>query len=465
MEKYLSEEELSEDEINFLIRKATVSGSFFPVLGGDGRSVVATKILDAIVNYLPSPMDVPSINGLDPKTNEKLVRHASDDEKFSAIVFKIATDPFVGKLAFFRVYSGKLKAGSYVYNSVTGKKERVSRIVRMHSNSRAEVSDIYAGDIAAIVGLKNVTTGHTICDEGSPIVLESMDFPAPVIDIAVEPKSKPDQEKMGIALSKLLEEDPSFRVETKEETGQTIISGMGELHLEIIIDRMKREFNVELSVGKPQVAYKETITTEAKAEGKYIHQSGGRGQYGHCWLKVKPFVSEDEKNFEFKDEIRGGVIPREYIPAIEKGVKESMSNGPVAGYPLVDISVSVYDGSFHEVDSSEAAFKIAASHAFRDACRSAKPILLEPVMKVEVVVAEEYMGDVIGDLSSRRGKIQDMYDRGNLKVVDAMVPLGEMFGYSTTLRSMSQGRATYTMEFNKYDEVPKNIVEEMNLNK
>ncbi|NCD01200.1 elongation factor G [bacterium] len=465
MEKYLSGEELSEEEITVLIRKGTVSGLLFPVLGGDGRSVVVTKILDAIVNYLPSPVDVPNIKGTDPKTNEEIFRHTSDDEKFSAIVFKIATDPFVGKLAFFRIYSGKLEAGSYVYNSVTGKKERVGRIVRMHANSRSEVSDIYAGDIAAIVGLKNVTTGHTICDESAPVLLESMDFPDPVIDIAVEPKSKADQEKMGIALGKLLEEDPSFRVETKEETGQTIISGMGELHLEIIIDRMKREFNVELNIGKPQVAYKETITTEAKAEGKYIHQSGGRGQYGHCWLRVQPFTSGEEKSFEFKDEIKGGVIPREYVPAIEKGVKESMTNGPVAGYPMVDISVAVYDGSFHEVDSSEAAFKIAASHAFREACRNAKPILLEPIMKVEVVTAEEYMGDIIGDLNSRRGKIQDMYDRANLKVVDAMVPLGSMFGYATSLRSMSQGRATYTMEFNKYEEVPKNIVEEMNSSK
>jgi len=461
MEKYLAGEEISVEEIKKAIRKGTLANELYPVLVGTALQNIGVQlVLDAVVEYLPSPLDVAELEATDIKDEEKkIVVKADDNGAFVGLAFKIATDPFVGKLCFVRVYQGVLKSGSYIVNSSTGNKERVGRLVRMHSNSREEVKELYAGDIAAIIGLKNTTTGNTLCDENSPLLLESITFPEPVIKIAVEPKTKADQEKMGVALVRLAEEDPTFRVETDEETNQVLISGMGELHLDIIVDRMKREFDVEANIGKPQVSYRETITANAEAEHKYSKQSGGRGQYGHCYLRVEP--NEPGAGHEFVDEVKGGVIPREFIPAVEKGVKEAVLSGILAGYPMVDIKATVYDGSYHEVDSSEVAFKMAAIFAFKEACQKAKPVLMEPLMKVEVVTPEEYMGNIIGDLNAKRGQIDEMTDRGNLKVVDAKVPLAEMFGYATALRSMSQGRANYTMEFSHYHEVPRNILEEI----
>ncbi len=458
MEKYLNAQPISIDEIKTAIRSLVIQGKMYPVLCGSALANIGVQLmLDAVVDYLPSPIDVPEMKGINPDSEEEEIRKPSDTEHFSALAFKIATDPFVGKLIFFRVYSGSVSAGSYLYNSTKGQKERIGRIVRMHANSREDVSDVYAGEIAAAIGLKDVSTGDTLCDEDHPIVLEKIVFPEPVISVAIEPKTKADQEKIGIAMQKLAEEDPTFRIHTDTETLQTIISGMGELHLDIIVDRMKREFKVEANVGAPQVAYKETIRNSAEAEGKYIKQSGGRGQYGHCWLRVEPM--EVGQGFEFVDEVKGGVVPHEFLPAIEKGVKESVTRGIQAGYPVVDIKVTCFDGSYHEVDSSEIAFKMAASHAFRDACLKAKPVILEPVMKVEVVTPENYMGEVIGDLNSKRGQILEMTDRGQMKVVKATVPLASMFGYATSLRSMSQGRASYSMEFEKYGETPNNVAQ------
>jgi elongation factor G len=459
MEKYLGGEELTVEEFKTAIRKSVLAGNFFPVLGGDGRGVIVEKMIDAVIDYLPSPLDVPPVKGIDPKSGEEVERSASDEEPFAALAFKIATDPFVGKLAFFRVYSGTISAGSYIYNSTTGTKERLGRIVRLHANSREDVDNVYSGEIAAAVGLKGTTTGDTLCDPEKPVILESITFPDPVISIAIEPKTKADQEKMGIALQKLAEEDPTFVVKSDEETGQTIISGMGELHLDIIVDRMKREFKVEANVGKPQVAFKETIKEKVQVEGKYIKQSGGRGQYGHVWLELEPL--EPGSGFEFVDKIVGGTVPKEYIGPTEQGIVEAMANGVIAGYPVVDMRASLYDGSYHDVDSSEMAFKIAGSMALQAGVKKAKPIILEPVMKVEVVTPEESMGDVMGDINSKRGRIQKMEDRSQAKVIDAMVPLSEMFGYATQLRSMTQGRASYVMEFDHYEEVPGNIAEEI----
>jgi elongation factor G len=457
MEKYLAGEEISIDEIKRILHDAVLKLEIIPVLCGTAlKNKGVQPLLDAIVDYLPSPLEVPAVEGQDPDDEEKKVeRKASDEEPFSALAFKIATDPFVGKLAFVRVYSGVLKSGSYVLNASTGKKERIGRLLRMHANHREEIDEIYAGDIAAVVGLKNTTTGQTLCDTDKPLVLENITFPEPVISVAIEPKTKVDQEKMGVALSKLSEEDPTFKVRTDEETLQTIISGMGELHLDIIVDRMKREFNVEANVGAPQVAYKETIKKLAEAEGKFIRQSGGRGQYGHCWLRIEPL--EAGGGYEFDDEIKGGVIPKEYIQPINKGVKEAMERGVLAGYPILDIKCTVYDGSFHEVDSSEAAFKVAGSMAFQAAAKQAGITLLEPVMKVEVVTPEDFMGTVVGDLNSKRAQIQEMADRGQMKTVQSFVPLAEMFGYATELRSITQGRASYSMEFDHYADVPKNV--------
>ncbi len=459
-EKFLEGQDISEEELNAALRKAVINNELYPVLSGSAlKNKGVQQLLDAVNAYLPSPIDIPAIKGTDPKTGEEIERHASDEEPFSALAFKIATDPFVGKLAFFRVYSGTLKAGSYILNSSTGEKERIGRILRMHANSREEVSEVFSGEIAAAVGLKGTITGHTLCDPASPIILESITFPEPVISIAIEPKTKADQEKMGIALQRLAEEDPTFRVRTDEETAQTIISGMGELHLDIIVDRMKREFKVEANVGKPQVAYRETIKKTVNAEGKFVRQSGGRGQYGHVWLELSP--NEMGGGFVWENAIVGGTIPREYITPVENGVKEAMQNGVLAGYPVVDVKAKLYDGSFHEVDSNEMAFKIAGSMALQEGVRKADPIILEPIMKVEVTVPEEFMGDVIGDLNSKRGRIEKMEDRGMAKVVDAKVPLSEMFGYTTTLRSMTQGRAASSMEFDHYAEVPRNVADEI----
>ncbi len=461
MNKYLAGEEISIEDLKAELRKGVISNSIIPIFCGTALKNKGVQILlDAVCDYLPSPLDVPPMEGTDVDDEEKKILVKPDEnEPFAGLAFKIATDSFVGKLCFVRVYSGKLQSGSYVLNTATGNKERVGRIVRMHANSREEVQEVKAGEIAAVIGLKNTITGHTLCDEKRPLILENITFPEPVIQVAVEPKTKVDQEKMGLALSKLAEEDPTFRVSTDEETNQTLIAGMGELHLDIIIDRMKREFKVEANVGQPQVAYRETIKGEAEAEGKYVKQSGGRGQYGHCWLRVKPLeVGED---FEFKNEIKGGDIPQEYVPAIEKGVKEAMAKGILAGYPLVDIGVAVYDGSYHDVDSSEAAFKIAGSMAFQTACRNADPVILEPVMNVEVVTPESFMGDVVGDINAKRGQVGEMNDRGQKKIISAKVPLGEMFGYATQLRSMTQGRASYSMELHGYEEVPKNKAEEI----
>ena len=458
MEKYLGGEEISEDEIRKAIRKATIACKMTPVTCGSSyRNRGVQPMLDAIVDFMPAPIDIPAIKGVNPDTGEEDHRDPTDDGPFAALAFKIMADPYVGKLAFFRVYSGTLSSGSYVFNSTKGKKERIGRILQMHANHRAELDTVYSGDIAAAVGLKDTTTGDTLCDESKPIILESMEFPDPVISVAVEPKTKNDQEKMGIALQKLAEEDPTFRVRTDQETGQTIISGMGELHLEIIVDRMLREFKVDCNVGNPQVAYRETIRKSAKAEGKFVRQSGGHGQYGHCWLELTP--QEPGEGFTFENKIVGGVIPKEFINPIENGVREAMDNGVIAGYPMVDVKVTVYDGSYHEVDSSEMAFKIAGSMAFRNGAEKANPVLLEPYVKVEVIVPEEYMGDVMGDINSRRGRIEGMEARNGAQVINAFVPLSEMFGYSTDLRSKTQGRGNYSMEVSYYDEVPKNIAE------
>jgi elongation factor G len=458
MIKYLEGEELTEEEIKRGIRKATLAVKMIPVLCGSSfKNKGVQPLLDAIVDFLPAPTDIPAIRGLNPETGVEDKRVARDDEPFSALAFKIMADPYVGKLTFFRVYSGKVTSGSYVYNSTKNRRERIGRILRMHANHREEIDEAYAGDIVAAVGLKETTTGDTLCDEKHPIVLESMDFPEPVISVAIEPKTKADQDKMGAALSKLAEEDPTFRMHTDPETGQTIISGMGELHLEIIVDRLMREFKVEANVGRPQVAYKETIREKVKAEGKFIRQTGGRGQYGHVVLEIEPL--ERGAGYEFVSKIVGGVVPKEYIPAIDAGVKEAMENGALAGYPVVDVRVTLVDGSYHEVDSSEMAFKIAGSIAFKNGAQKAKPVLLEPVMKVEVVVMEEYMGDVIGDLNARRGRIEEMERRGNAQVIHAYVPLAEMFGYATDLRSRTQGRGTYTMQFSHYEEVPPSMAE------
>ncbi len=460
MEKYINGQTPSPEEIKRAIRNGTNLLKITPVLcGASFKNKGVQLLLDAVIDFLPSPLDVPPVKGLDPKTGEELTRYPKDDDTFSALGFKIMTDPFVGQLTYFRVYSGMLKAGSYVYNSTKDTKERIGRILKMHANKREDIKEVYAGEIAAAVGLRSTTTGDTLCDEDHPILLEVMRFPEPVISMAIEPKTKQDQEKLGLSLQKLMREDPSFRVNTDEETGQTIISGMGELHLEIIVDRLLREFTVDANVGKPQVAYKETIRSKAEGEGKYIRQTGGRGQYGHVYLEVEP--QEPGKGFEFVNDIVGGSIPKEYIPAVEKGIREAMVNGVLGGYPMVDFKVILTDGSYHEVDSSEMAFKIAGSMGFKEAARKASPTLLEPIMSLEVVVPEEYMGDVIGDLNSRRGKIMGMKVRAAAQVIDAQVPLKEMFGYATDLRSMSQGRAVFTMQFAHYEAVPKNIADEI----
>jgi elongation factor G len=461
MSEYLEGKEISADRLRKILRKATLEVSLIPVFCGSAlKNKGVQLVLDGVLDYLPAPTDLPPVKGTDPDTSAEIFRKASDNEPFSALAFKIASDPFVGSLTFFRVYSGSLKKGSYIMNSSKGDQERVSRILRMHANTREELDEIEAGNIGAIVGLKGTTTGDTLCDPEKQIILEKIIFPEPVIGVRIEPKTKVDQEKMGLALRRLAEEDPTFRVAGDHETGETIISGMGELHLEIIVDRMKREFKVEANVGRPQVAYKETIKTTAEAEGKYIRQSGGRGQYGHVRLRVEP--REKGAGFEFINEIRGGAIPQEYIPAVEKGVKEALTKGVVAGYPVVDVAVALYDGSFHEVDSNEFAFKIAASMAFQEACRNAKPVILEPVMKVQVIAPAKFLGDVTGDLSSKRGRIEAMNDRQpDIKIIDSHVPLSEMFGYATGLRSMTEGRASFTMEFANYEETPNSIAQEI----
>ncbi|EGL82018.1 translation elongation factor G [Caldalkalibacillus thermarum TA2.A1] len=458
MMKYLEGEELTVEEIKAALRKGTCNLEFYPVFCGSSyKNKGVQLLLDGVVDYLPSPLDIPAIKGELPDSKEEVTREADDNAPFAALAFKIMSDPYVGKLTFFRVYSGTLKSGSYVLNSTKGKRERIGRILQMHANHREEISEVYAGDIAAAVGLKDTTTGDTLCDEKNPVILESMTFPEPVIKLAIEPKTKADQEKMAIALAKLAEEDPTFRTETDEETGQTTIAGMGELHLDIIVDRLKREFKVEANVGNPQVAYKETFTTSAKVEGKFIRQSGGRGQYGHVWIEFEPL--ERGQGFEFVNKIVGGVVPKEYIPAVQQGIEEAMQNGVLAGYPMVDLRATLFDGSYHDVDSSEMAFKIAASMALKEAAKKCNPVLLEPIMKVEVVVPEEYMGDVMGDINARRGRVEGMDTRGNAQVIRAMVPLSEMFGYATTLRSKTQGRGTYTMVFDHYEEAPKNIAD------
>lgn len=460
LEKYLSEEEIPEKELKLVLREAVCDYKIVPVLLGTAlKNKGVQPLLDAICDYLPSPIDLPPVTGLDPKTGEEISRRSEDSEPFAALAFKVATDPYVGALTYFRVYSGTLTKGSYVLNATSGKKERIGRILRMHSHEREEVESLYAGDIAATVGLKSTATGNTLCDIDHPIILEKITFPEPVISIRIEPKSKADQEKMGLALKKLAIEDPTFRIRSDQETGETIISGMGELHLEVIIDRMKREFNVEADVGRPQVAYRETIKAEAEAEGKYIKQSGGRGQYGDVWLRISP--KERGKGYEFVDEIKGGAIPKEFIPSVEKGVKEAMSRGAVAGYPLVDMEVALYDGSFHDVDSSEAAFKMAGSLALQTAVKKASPVILEPIMNLVVSIPSEFFGDVIGDLSSRRGKVEDTEDKEKLKIISVKVPLSGMFGYATDLRSLTKGRGTFTMEFGHYSEVPQNIAQEI----
>ncbi len=460
MEKYLGGEELTLEEIKDAIRKGTQEINFCPVLCGSAfKNKGVQTLLDAVVDYMPSPLDVKPIQGVHPDTGEELARPADDDQPFAALAFKIMTDPFVGQLSFFRVYSGVAESGTTVANSTKGKKERFGRLLKMHANKREEIKQVYAGDIAAAVGLKHSTTGDTLCDVNNPVILESMEFPEPVIHLSVEPKTKSDQEKMGVALGKLLSEDPSLGVRTDEETGQTILSGMGELHLDVIVDRMKREFKVECNVGAPQVAYRESITKSVEVQGKFVRQSGGRGQYGDCWLRLEP--GEPGDGFTFVDAIKGGVIPREYIPAVGKGAEEASENGVLAGFPIVDVKVTVYDGSYHDVDSNEMAFKIAGSMGFKEGAKKAAPALLEPIMAVEVVVPEEYMGDVIGDLNSRRGRVLGMNARGGAQVVESHVPLSSMFGYATDLRSATQGRATYSMVFDHYDQVPKAIGEEI----
>ncbi|WP_163651725.1 elongation factor G [Listeria sp. PSOL-1] len=459
MMKYLEGEEITKDELKAAIRKGTLDVAFYPVVCGTAfKNKGVQPMLDAVIDYLPAPTDVPAIKGLLPDGDEA-ERHASDEEPFSSLAFKVMTDPFVGRLTFFRVYSGTLNSGSYVQNSSKGKRERVGRILQMHANHREEISIVYSGDIAAAVGLKDTSTGDTLCDEKSQIILESMEFPEPVISVAIEPKSKADQDKMGQALAKLAEEDPTFHTATDPETGQTIISGMGELHLDILVDRMKREFKVEANVGAPQVSYRETFRKKAEVEGKFVRQSGGRGQYGHVWLEVEP--NEEGKGFEFTNAIVGGVVPREYIPAVEAGAESALENGVLAGYPVIDVKVKLYDGSYHDVDSNEMAFKVAASMAIKEAAKKCDPVLLEPVMRVETVVPEEYLGDIMGDITSRRGRVEGMEARGNAQVVNAFVPLAKMFGYATDLRSATQGRGTYTMHFDHYEEVPKSISEEI----
>ncbi len=459
-EKYLEKEDITREEIVAVIRRATVACKIIPVLCGTALKKKGVQLmLDAVCDYLPSPIDIPPVEGTDPKSGDTIVRKPDDNEPFAALSFKIATDPFVGTLTYFRVYSGSLTTGSYVLNSTTGENERISRIIRMHSSEREDVKEVFAGDIAATIGLKNTSTGHTLCDNNNPIILEEITFPEPVISIRIEPKTKVDQEKMGIALKKLADEDPTFKIKTDQETGETVIAGMGELHLEILVDRMKREFKVDAQVGRPQVAYRETIRNSAEAEGKYVKQSGGRGQYGHVCVRVEP--KEEGEGFEFVDEIKGGVIPREYIPAVEKGIKESCGKGVVAGYPISDLKVTLYDGSFHEVDSSEIAFKIAGAMAFQEACKKARPVLLEPVMKVEITVPAEFLGDIIGDISSRRGKIEETEDMMGMKVINAKVPLSEMFGYVTSLRSLTEGRGNSIMEFDHYSELPANIAQDV----
>ena len=460
MEKYLGGEEITIDELKAAIRKATLSVEFFPVVCGSAFKYKGVQpMLDAVVEYLPSPLDVPAIKGIDPNTDEEVERHSSDEEPFSALAFKVMTDPFVGKLTFFRVYSGILSSGSYVKNSTKGKRERVGRILQMHANTRNEIAEVYAGDIAAAVGLKDTTTGDTLCDEKNEVILESMEFPEPVIQLSVEPKSKADQDKMSTALQKLQEEDPTFRAGTDEETGQVIIAGMGELHLDIIVDRMRREFKVECTVGAPMVSYRETFKQAAQVQGKFTRQSGGRGQYGDVWIEFTP--NEPGAGFEFENAIVGGVVPREYIPAVEAGLKDSMANGVLAGYELIDVKAKLFDGSYHDVDSSEMAFKVAASLALKEAAKKCNPVILEPIMKVEVVMPEEYLGDIMGDITARRGRVEGMEARGNAQVVSAQVPLSEMFGYATSLRSSTQGRGTYSMVFDHYEEVPKSISEEI----
>ncbi|MBU5267637.1 elongation factor G [Virgibacillus proomii] len=460
MMKYLEGEEITNDELKSAIRKATLNVEFYPVFCGSAfKNKGVQLMLDGVIDYLPAPTDVADIEGIVPGTEEETTRPSSENAPFAALAFKVMTDPYVGKLTFFRVYSGTLDAGSYVLNSVKNKRERIGRILQMHANSRQEISKVHAGEIAAAVGLKDTSTGDTLCDEKNPVILESMEFPEPVIGVAIEPKTKADQDKMGIALAKLAEEDPTFKTETNEETGQTIISGMGELHLDVIVDRLKREFKVEANVGAPQVAYRETFRSAAEVEGKFIRQSGGRGQYGHVWIKFEP--NEEGAGFEFVNNIVGGVVPREYIPSVQAGIEEAMENGVLAGYPVIDIKATLYDGSYHDVDSNEMAFKIAASMALKAAKNKCNPVLLEPIAKVEIVVPEEYMGDIMGDVTSRRGRVEGMEARGPAQVVKGFVPLSEMFGYATALRSNTQGRGTFTMHFDHYEEVPKSIAEEI----
>ncbi|MEK3979630.1 elongation factor G [Psychrobacillus sp. FSL K6-2836] len=460
MDKYLNGEEITNEELVNGIRKGTLNVEFYPVVCGTAfKNKGVQKVLDAVVAYLPSPLDIPAMKGIDPNSDDEIERHSDDSEPFSALAFKVMTDPYVGKLTFFRVYSGTLQAGSYVQNSTKGKRERVGRILQMHANSREEISEVHAGDIAAAVGLKDTTTGDTLCDEKALVILESMEFPEPVISLSVEPKSKADQDKMGAALVKLAEEDPTFRVHTDQETGQVIIAGMGELHLDILVDRMRREFKVEANVGAPQVSYRETFRSSAKVEGKFVRQSGGRGQFGHVWIEFSP--NEEGKGFEFENAVVGGVVPREYIPAVEAGLRDSLNNGVLAGYPLIDIKAKLYDGSYHDVDSNEMAFKVAASMALKNAVSKVNPVILEPIMKVEVVIPEEYLGDIMGDITSRRGRVEGMDARGNAQVVRSMVPLAEMFGYATSLRSNTQGRGVFSMTFDHYEDVPKSISEEI----
>lgn len=460
MEKYLGGEEITVDELKAAIRKGTLDVEFYPVVCGTAfKNKGVQLMLDAVIDYLPSPLDVPPMTGVLPDSDEEVLRKPSEDEPFSALAFKVMTDPYVGKLTFFRVYSGTLKSGSYVQNSSKGKRERVGRILQMHANSREEIAEVFCGDIAAAIGLKDTSTGDTLCDEKAQVILERMVFPEPVISLSVEPKSKADQDKMGQALAKLQEEDPTFRAHTDQETGQTIIAGMGELHLDILVDRMRREFNVEANVGAPQVSYRETFRNTAKVEGKFVRQSGGRGQFGHVWIEFSP--NEEGAGFEFENAVVGGVVPREYIPAVEAGLRDSLDNGVIAGYPLIDIKAKLYDGSYHDVDSNEMAFKVAASMALKNAISKVNPVLLEPIMRVEVVIPEEYLGDIMGDITSRRGRVEGMESRGNAQVVRAMVPLAEMFGYATSLRSNTQGRGVFSMHFDHYEEVPKLISEEI----
>jgi elongation factor G len=460
MMKFLEGEEITEEELKAGIRNATLAVDFYPVLCGSAfKNKGVQLMLDAVIDYLPAPTDVPAIKGFDPKTDEETERPADDSAPFSSLAFKVMTDPFVGRLTFFRVYSGVLNSGSYVLNASKGKRERIGRILQMHANTRKEIETVYSGDIAAAVGLKDTTTGDTLCDEKAPVILESIEFPDPVIEVAVEPKSKADQDKMGVALQKLAEEDPSFRVETNVETGETVIAGMGELHLDVLVDRMRREFKVDANVGAPQVSYRETFRSATNAEGKFVRQSGGKGQYGHVWIEFTP--NEEGAGFEFENAIVGGVVPREYIPAVEKGLEDAMANGVLAGYPLVDIKAKLYDGSYHDVDSNETAFRVAASMALRAAAKKANPSILEPMMKVTITVPEDYLGDVMGHVTARRGRVEGMEAHGNSQIVNAIVPLAEMFGYATTLRSSTQGRGTFMMVFDHYEDVPKSIQEEI----